>query len=224
MLDVVNYLRTAAMTMAAIGLPAVAAACSCMDSLGVCEKPPVATDPSRAVFIGVAREVSPTGAQRKEPSLLRVRIDVQENFIGADSATFEVFTSSQSSACGFSFSEGVSYLVEAYRTSAEPRWHVSLCSRTNTAANAAEDIEWLREWKQGRAQLGRIQGLATPGAKVRLTGNAGPLETTADASGIFEFKKLERRFYYVQGEGDTERFSIDLVGAACARVYLPRKQ
>jgi hypothetical protein len=195
-----------------------------MDSLGVCEKPPVTGDQNRAVFIGVAREVSPPAAQRKEPSLLRIRLDVQENFFGADSGAFEVYTSSQSSACGFSFSEGVAYLVEAYRTPAEPRWHVSLCSRTNIAANASEDIEWLKQWRQGRTQLGRIQGLATPGARVRLTGGGGPVEATADPSGVFEFKKLERRFYYVQGEGDTERFSIDLVGAACARVYLPRKQ
>src|SRR5262249_47968406 len=124
--------------MAALGLGRLAAACSCMDSIGVCERPPVPGDGDRANFLAIPPEVSPPAAQRKEPALLRIHLDVKENFMGADSPAIEVYTSSQSSACGFSFSEGDSYLVEAARSPGDTRWHVSLCSRTNLADHATE--------------------------------------------------------------------------------------
>ena len=288
-----NYLFHAAAAGVVLALaPPLALACSCLDSIGICQKPPDPANPDRAVFIGVVSDVYPKSREemdqirdefrRLHPELinrstsptsrrtaadpapnlefrkefikylwrdslspgeleqlqnanwrdldrlmldyrLRVRIRVTENFHGADGEIFEAYTPLDSAACGFSFAAGQTYLVEASRTVADGRWQVFTCSRTETLAKAADDVEWLRAWKQGRTLAGWIQGLADPGARIRLLGGGRTLETTADHLGLFEFKNLERRTYDVQVAGDTERRQVDLAGSGCAQVFLPRK-
>ena len=61
---------------------------------------------------------------------------------GVNKSTARVFTSSQSAACGYSFSKGQTYLVYASGNS-RGRLSTNLCSRTKRLKDAREDLDAL---------------------------------------------------------------------------------
>jgi hypothetical protein len=151
----------------------------------------------------------------------RVRFDVAENFAGADSPTFELYTSLDGPSCGFDFVEGETYLVEAYRSPGQDRWLTGSCSRTRALAQASEELRVLRAWKSGLRLPGRIQGHTDAGVRVTLLGDRQTLETATDSNGRFEFANLEAGNYEVQAAGAIPRHrTVDLIHAWCAQVFL----
>src|ERR1041385_112349 len=86
----------------------------------------------------------------------RVHLEVGENFAGADTGEFTLYTDVQ--GCGVDFAEGQTYLVEAYKRVATGTWEASSCSRTRLLAQATEDLEALHAWKAGQRLAGRISG------------------------------------------------------------------
>ena len=268
-------------------------ACSCMVSIGFCEKLPDASDPNRAVFVGTVREFYPksreqmnqifddfyrthqdlisqirtrtsrpvrgaslgnlefrkqfiqhlwgdaltpterehlgTANERDLDRLMfdyrrRARFDVVENFTGADTAQFGLYTNLDGPSCGFDFGDGGTYLIEAYRNPGDEHWRVSSCSRTRTIAAADEELRVLRAWKYGLRVPGRIQGHSGVGIRVRLLGGRQVLETVSDSRGLFEFGNLESGNYEVEvevGAPVPARRSVDLTHAWCAQVFVP---
>ena len=61
---------------------------------------------------------------------------------GVDEKTVSVFTSSMSSACGYGFKKGSTYLVYAYANE-EGKLSTSICSRTSRFTDWHEDMEEL---------------------------------------------------------------------------------
>jgi hypothetical protein len=160
----------------------------------------------------------------------RARLEVLENFVGAEAFEFTLNTALDGPACGFDFTEGATYLVEAYKPSGSDTWRVSSCSRTRMLDQAADDMKTLRAWKTGQRLPGRINGQIidrrTPSAgtpfRVRLLGAKQILETTSDSRGQFTFDNLDTGVYQVQVI-EPLLFSrpADLTRAWCALVLVP---
>jgi hypothetical protein len=160
----------------------------------------------------------------------RARLEVLENFTGADAPQFTLYTALDGPGCGFDFAEGGTYLVEAYKTSGSDKWRVSSCSRTRLLGQAAEDLKTLRAWKTGQRLPGYITGQIVdrrnplPGTafQLRLLGGKQILETTSDSSGRFGFENLDAGVYQVQVVQPTVvSRSADLTHAWCALVIVP---
>ena len=152
----------------------------------------------------------------------RARLDVVENFVGANDPQFELFTNLDGPPCGFDFAEGGTYLVRAYRNPGEERWRVSSCSRTRAVADADEDLRVLRAWKAGVQSAPRILGYTGPRLTVRLRGGGQVLETSADFVGRFEFNNLQNDNYEVEvAAPNVRRRLVDLTRGSCVEVILP---
>jgi hypothetical protein len=67
---------------------------------------------------------------------------VERAWKGIDKKTISVFTSSISSACGFAFKKGLTYVVYAYG-SEDGKLSTSICSRTSGFEDWHEDFEEL---------------------------------------------------------------------------------
>jgi hypothetical protein len=95
-----------------------------------------------AVFSGKVVEIK----KHKQSSDLFAGVEVvfavEKVWKGVDEARVSVFTSSQSSACGYGFKEGRTYLVYAHGN-ADRRLATSICSRTRRLKDAREDLEEL---------------------------------------------------------------------------------
>ncbi|MFN8008004.1 MAG: hypothetical protein U0V70_13460 [Terriglobia bacterium] len=74
----------------------------------------------------------------------RIRFAVDEVYAGESQPEIEIQTHSQSTACGFQFVQGESYLVYAYRTSKSGPLVTSSCDRTAPIVDATEDLSFLR--------------------------------------------------------------------------------
>jgi hypothetical protein len=113
-------------------------ACTCVPPQSASQELKRAT----AVFSGKVVEIK----RHKQPSNLfgtvEVIFEVKKVWKGVDETRVSVFTSSQSSACGYGFKEGRTYLVYAHG-SAEERLATSICSRTRRLKDAREDLEEL---------------------------------------------------------------------------------
>ena len=101
-----------------------------------------------AVFSGKVVAIK----RHKQSSDLFARVEVvfevKKVWKGVDEAKVSVFTSSQSSACGYSFREGRTYLVYA-EGDAQQRLMTSICSRTRRLKDAREDLEELDRGNTG---------------------------------------------------------------------------
>ncbi len=160
----------------------------------------------------------------------RARLEVLENFLGADAPDFMLYTALDGPACGFDFSEGGTYLIEAYRQAGSDTWQVTSCSRTRPVQTAAEDLKVLRAWKVGQRLPGRISGQIidrrpTPGIgtafQVRLLGGKQVLEVTSDSRGKFGFENLDAGVYQVQVvQPPVFSRPADLSRAWCAMVFV----
>jgi hypothetical protein len=159
-----------------------------------------------------------------------VRLEVLENFLGADAPQFTLYTALEGATCGFDFAKGGTYLVEAYKHPGSDTWRVSLCSRTRLLSEATENEKVLRAWKAGQRLPGRISGQildrrsppAGTAFQVRLLGGKQILETTSDLRGQFVFENLDAGIYQAQVVQPMV-FSrpADLTRAWCAQVIIP---
>jgi hypothetical protein len=111
-----------------------------------------------AVFSGKVLEAKRHKQSADLFASVEVVFEVEKVWKGVDEKTVSIFTSSQSSACGYRFKEGRTYLVYAHGI-AEGRLATSICSRTRRLKDAREDLK----------ELGTGKGIAEEGPeKVRI--------------------------------------------------------
>jgi len=123
-------------------------ACTCAPPQNATQELKLAT----AVFSGKVLEVKRHKQSADLFANVEVVFEVEKVWKGVDEKTVTIFTSSQSSACGYRFKEGRTYLVYAHGI-AEGRLATSICSRTTSLKDAREDLK----------ELGTGKGIAEEG-------------------------------------------------------------
>jgi hypothetical protein len=117
-------------------LPDCASACSCAILGSKQEMAKQALSDSAAVFSGEVVDVEKQAG--KQGGTATVTLRVSEVWKGPEQGTLEVATSSQESACGYPFEEGLEYLVYA-----EQGFKVHLCSETKPLSKAGMNLQML---------------------------------------------------------------------------------
>ena len=95
---------------------------------------------STAVFSGKVIEIRRHKRDEDTFGKVEVVFRVGRAWKGVERRTVSVYTSSQSSACGYGFKEGRTYLVYAHGNT-EGRLSTSICSRTRRLKDAGEDLD-----------------------------------------------------------------------------------
>ena len=103
-----------------------------------------------AVFVGRVEAIKRVGATR------HVSFTVLEGFVGVTSSTMMVTTGPVAQRCGISFAIGKEYVVYADRPEGGALT-TSRCSGTREVEDAAADLAYAREVKQGNAPVGLHQ-------------------------------------------------------------------
>ncbi|MBI1356814.1 MAG: hypothetical protein GC160_20935 [Acidobacteria bacterium] len=173
-----------------------------------------------------------------------VEFEVVERVIGDLPRSLEVFTGRGGGDCGFDFSEGETYLVEAQRRP-NGELHAWLCSsRVAAVKSATEELRTLRAWKRGEPLAPRIYGYASDwtrrrndqsrgyppaaGLALTLSQKEAAVQTKTDETGRFQFEDLEHAEYSLRlGDprwslirvSDGQR-PIDLTSTGCAVLSL----
>ena len=117
--------------------------CTCMPSKNATRE----LEQSAAVFSGKVLAVKGTEQESGFYANVEVVLEVQRSWKGIEEKTVSVFTSSQSSACGYGFKKGEAYLVYASKTT-EGRLTTSICSRTRRIKEADADLKELGDGKE----------------------------------------------------------------------------
>ncbi len=126
-----------------LGAPQIAHACSCVEN----PPPAEALEGADYVFTGTVTMIKSTNPAPGGQSFPKttVKLDVQSVYKGNVGGKFSIETAESSAACGFTFSEGESYIVYAYAGDGGGAPSTSLCSRTATLSDAGVDIDALGE-------------------------------------------------------------------------------
>jgi hypothetical protein len=162
-----------------------------------------------------------------------VTFQVSETYLGPEANEFQVFLTSDTFLAGIpqqvtQFNKGEVWLVEAYYDPHERHWMTGLCERNKRADQAVEDLEILRNWKNGKRLPGRIfgqvanptEGRFLPNATVYLQNDGHIVATTVtNQSGRFTFENVKPGVYAVATERSTTS-KIDLRYAWCTQVAL----
>lgn len=181
--------------------PAIGFACSCLPG-AACQS--VSSDGIQ--FVG-----KPTKVRAGVGGSLAVDFVVSEAF-GSLNATgsLTVYTSAQSTACGYPFRLGIEYFVDA--NSARSNLWTGFCSQTRPAIAAVALIRQARAKRAGKrpaAPFGfigvepypgvspssRLEVKPTAGIGVIAAGRAGVFHTATAADGSFEFTRLPESTY-----------------------------
>jgi len=201
--------------LAAIGLFAAAPAfaCTCIGTfsgLPACQQ----RWEYSTVFVGRVTRIDPPPARAdgliSSADRVQVRLDVIEAFTGLADRVAEVTTARDSASCGYGFKVGETYLIYANR--ANGALHVSLCSGTTPAANAQDDLRYLRRVPATPLREGRIIGVAMrsddnpsqdwrpfAGARIVLEGERQRRSATTDRLGRYEIR-VPAGSYRIRGE------------------------
>lgn len=117
----------------------VAQACTCAPP----PSPAQALSQSDAVFSGRVIKIKRVKSKDALADLWGVEVvfAVNTSWKGGRQKTVSVFTASQSAACGYNFSTGMTYLV--YADASQGKLATSLCSRTSRLKDAREDLKEL---------------------------------------------------------------------------------
>jgi hypothetical protein len=120
--------------------PDCASACTCAVLPGSQqERAERALAGSTAVFAREVVDVEKESATETHPGTSTVTLRVSEVWKGPERETLEVTTSGQETACGYPFSEGQKYLVNAEGR----RMSVNACGETTLLSKASADLEAL---------------------------------------------------------------------------------
>ena len=117
--------------------------CTCMPFKNASKE----LEQSAAVFSGKVLAVKGNEQQGGFYTSVEVVLEVDRSWKGIEEKTVSVFTSSQSSACGYGFKKGEEYLVYASKTT-EGRLTTSICTRTRRIKEADDDLKELGEGKE----------------------------------------------------------------------------
>ena len=204
-----SYLRSAALCVVWLILDSSgqAFACSCALPVGS----PCRLMPGDVAFVGTvsgAADVVRDGQAER-----RFTFRIQESFSGVGGASADVF--SDKSSCGVDFEAGRSYLVDARK---DPRGNitVNLCSLTQPAARAPEEIAILRRIATRQPPLGILGQLVQfhpqprlsdpevleplPKVSVEILGEATAHRVTTDVDGRFAVWDLPPGVYRIRVE------------------------
>ncbi len=119
-------------------VPQKSLACTCGNPATV----PTSLETSVAVFSGEVSDVKQSSFFKKSI----VTFTVTQAWKGVDTKSIQIKTESQSSECGFTFLEGIEYLVYA-KGKDDNSLETSACDRTKWIAAAQEDLDILGEGK-----------------------------------------------------------------------------
>jgi Carboxypeptidase regulatory-like domain len=193
---------------------------------------------SEAVFAGRVDAVKRSGTERV------VSFSVLEAFRGVASSSVEVSTGPAGQLCSLSFRVGHEYIVYADRsgTPGQGAFRVSPCSRTRPVEDAAADLAYARELKQGNAPPGYISGQvliaprdlagsitgassSAPSITVNITREGASDTVVTDAAGVFRVESRGPGSYHVNAHvpdrfySDAAASQVTLVDSrACATV------
>lgn len=147
-------------------LPAVTLACRCLPP----PSPNFGLEKSDVVFVGKATDVETIEAdgwlygafkqmmgseQMYEFETIRVTLEVTTPIKAADESPLILETLASQEQCGIPFQTGKEYFVYAYR-SPQGDLKTDMCTRTDTAAKATEDMAVLVE-KKKRSTVTRVK-------------------------------------------------------------------
>lgn len=124
-------------------LDSSAFACTCLPSENATKE----LGQSAAVFSGKVLEVRRNQQETGVFTRVEAVFEVERVWKGDEKRAISVFTSSQSSACGYGFKKGEAYLVYAGRDS-KGGLITSICSRTRRMKEAGDDLKELGEGKE----------------------------------------------------------------------------
>lgn len=219
-----------------------ALACSCPSSGPPCQN----AFQVDAVFAGTVRSISPLPedgpplrpSEMRIPRTLQVEFDAVLPFRGIQASTVSVLTAGSGPACGYSFKQGVRYLVYASRNTQGPGLVTGICSRTRPLAEAADDLRFFQtlsapddrarlygtvtHWERDVATEQPRDYGAMPDLRVNVGGAGTVLDTWTDDAGRFDLKlppgKYEITFLPPPGFSTKSlQHSIDLpVPRSCA--------
>jgi hypothetical protein len=216
----IRHLRPIIISIAAAALvtllsPSAAFSCSCIGSGPPCQS----FGNTAAVFVGTPIEVKQTtgklteGRDREYPlRIFTFRVD--EPFRGVNAAQIEVRTGMGGGDCGYEFNLGERYLVYAGFNSENGVYGTSICTRTRSVSEAAEDFDYLRglknrepgailsgEVRRHRPNLetGETQRLGPmTNIEISVTGEGQSFTTTTDEQGRYQLTKLQPGQYVVR--------------------------
>lgn len=205
-------LLTAAACLLAAGR---AEACTCSRPASPC----AAYAGAGAVFVGTvadARGAKAGGKGWAGTTARRVyKFAVEEAFSGVVGAEVEVWTGAGGGDCGFPFERGARYVVYAQRDDETGSLSTSICTRTQTASAAAEDLEFLRGLA-ARASGGTLSGEVTRVRKQIKEGSWRGVGPAADAP-VLVYGEGLRRELHTDAQG---RFSLSGLKPGTYRVKL----
>jgi hypothetical protein len=178
-------------------LPSRVDACSCVGGFPLCQT----FWRTHAVFAGEVLNISDTANPSGEqfPPYRRVRFRVLQAWRGSVSNIVEVTTGAGGGDCGYSFQQGVRYLV--FASGRNGTLYTGICSRTQRLDDASEALAYLNSALQPKA-TGRIFGSVVyerdpdleesrsrpiTGYPVELSNGRQTWKTITAADGTFDF-------------------------------------
>ena len=225
------------------GLAPPASACSCVSS-EIFDRPCVAFA-GQVVFagrvLGIEDGVELVGEGEKEyrRTIRHVRFDVEEAFRGLEGRTAEVRTGTGGGDCGFGFEVGQRYLVYANADPSSGFLYTGLCSSTRRLGDAAQDLDFGRQFKGGqtatwilgsafhrRATADGVGSEPLIGARIRARGPGGASgPTRTDDQGNFELQVVAGGRWVVEaeaGEGvpPVPPVTVEVEKGTCAAIWL----
>jgi len=153
----------------------------------------------------------------------KVVFRILETFSGPEITATEMWTHSQSTACGYQFTVGTNYLVEAQLWPPnQPRWAIAKCSRTAELGTSStnEEVGILQLWKAEKRPPAWIRGRMfgynetsqIAGVRLQLTDGKVTRFAQSGADGVFYFGGLSSGVYTLTADmpGPRNRVTVDL--------------
>ena len=140
-----------------------ALACTCASSGPPCQN----AFQVDAIFAGTVRSITALADDDVAPSrageapiasTVRVEFADVQGYRGVQAATLSVVTPGSGPACGYAFKPGERYLVYARRKTGGADLVTSICTRTRSLADAAEDLGFLQTLAQPSPLRARVYG------------------------------------------------------------------
>ena len=127
-----------------------------------------------AVFVGRVDRVARASGTRT------ITFTILERYRGVSSSSLDVATGPAGQRCSLSLQTGHEYVVYAQKTDAGV-WTTSVCAGTREVADAAADLTYARDLREGTAADGRIGGQIVRVARDLAGKTIGPRNPVADA-------------------------------------------